>query len=141
MTEAMNSPQMTDPKETPPGMPARADQRATAKATTTTKAPKTPKTPKAARPPTPPKPAMPRVVTCPICKTTFAPNATAGACPVCGDQVVPAAVATRKVPVLSSTGRWLGAGGWRAVLLILLVLYQVTLFLVLWIELSQAHLL
>lgn len=92
--------------------------------------------------PAAPRPSpLPREVSCPICKTTFAPRSSAGRCPVCGEQVLPAAAATREVPVLSPTGRFLAAGGWRAVLLVFLLLYEIALFIFLWVALSRAHLL
>lgn len=102
-------------------------------------------TPSAASPTSPSAtggmPSMPREVTCPICETTFAPRGTAGKCPVCGEQVMPAATLTREISVLSPLGRWLAGGGWRAIVLVLLVLYQISLFVVLWVVLSRAHLL
>lgn len=92
---------------------------------------------------TPPPPAagIPKRVTCPICKTSYDPRASAGMCPVCGEQVVPAEMATRAIPVLTATGQWLRAGGWRLVLLVVFVLYEVLLFLGVWHQFSLAHLL
>lgn len=75
---------------------------------------------------------VPKSLPCPICQTTFDPRASGGRCPVCGEQVVPAAAVTREVPGLSRLGRWLKSGGWRVVLVLLVVLYQIVLFIYLW---------
>jgi hypothetical protein len=87
------------------------------------------------------KPKIPRRVTCPICATEFGPRATAGRCPVCGEQVVPEDVVRRKVPVLTPTWTWLKSGGWRVVVVLIVVAYQVALLAFVWHWLAAAHLL
>lgn len=87
-----------------------------------------------------PKPAMPQKVVCPICTTTFAPRRTRGRCPVCGEQVVPAADATHNLPVITPIGNWLFRdGNWRLAAVGALVLYQLIIFIILWIHLAQIH--
>lgn len=93
--------------------------------------------------PTPPSPA-PQVagrVACPICQTAFDPRASAGACPVCGERVVPAELVTRPIPVVTPVWQWLRAGGWRLVALVMFMLYELVLFLGILHQFSQAHLL
>lgn len=79
--------------------------------------------------PAPVKPAVPKRVTCPVCQTSFGPRATAGKCPVCGEQVLPEADVVRHVPYLTPAWAWVKAGGWRLVLLVVVVLYQLGLFI------------
>lgn len=87
-----------------------------------------------------PKPAIPQQVVCSICSTTFAPGRTRGRCPVCGEQVIPAADATRTVPLITPVGNWLFRdGNWRLAAVGALVLYQIILFIILWIHLAQIH--
>ena len=73
--------------------------------------------------------AVPRQVTCPICATSFDPYDLAGRCPVCGEAVVSEEAVSRVTPVLTPTMRWLRAGGWRLVLLALLIGYQIFLLI------------
>jgi hypothetical protein len=80
--------------------------------------------------PAPVKPAIPKQLTCPVCQTSFGPRATAGKCPVCGEQVLPEADVARTVPYLTPAWIWLKAGGWRLVLVVAFVLYQIVLFIV-----------
>ncbi len=88
----------------------------------------------------PPKPVVPRKVVCPVSGTVFNPRATGGRCPVCGEQVVPAEYVAQAVPVVSPVGTWLfQEGGWRLVALILLIIYQFTIFGVLWHYLATIH--
>ncbi|GAC1451471.1 MAG: hypothetical protein PVSMB4_11330 [Ktedonobacterales bacterium] len=90
--------------------------------------------------PSAPKPVVPKQVTCPVCATPFDPRGTEGRCPVCGEQVVPAEEAARTVPVLSPASRWLfREGNWRLTAVMVLVVYQIVLFIVLWIHLAQVH--
>jgi hypothetical protein len=84
---------------------------------------------------------VPRSVTCPICATEFDPRDSAGQCPVCGEQVVPAELVTHDVPVLTPVGNWLKTGGWRLVLVVLVLAYQVGLFLWIWHAFVVNHLL
>jgi hypothetical protein len=74
------------------------------------------------------KPVIPKRVTCPVCQTSFEPRSTSGACPVCGEQVLPAADVVRVVPGLTPAWAWFTSGGWRLVLLLAVVLYQIILF-------------
>ncbi len=83
--------------------------------------------------------ALPKEVTCPICATAFDPRATKGRCPVCGEQVAPTALATRAVPWLTPTWAWVKAGGWRLVLVALMVIYEVALFIIVWQRFAAAH--
>ena len=86
------------------------------------------------------KPAIPHEVVCPICSTTFAPRRTRGRCPVCGEQVIPSADATRDLPVITPVANWLFRdGNWRLAAVGVLVLYQIILFIILWIHLAQIH--
>lgn len=81
--------------------------------------------------------SVPKQVVCPVCGTSFEPRSTAGKCPVCGEQVVPtAATAT---PVVTPLVRWLADGGWRLLLVLLLVLYQIALFIWVVQQLIQKH--
>jgi hypothetical protein len=89
--------------------------------------------------PVAPKAAVPRRVVCPVSGTVFNPRATGGRCPVCGEQVVPAALAARSLPVVSSAGAWLKGGGWRLAALIALLVYQLVIFLLLWHHLADLH--
>ncbi|HEY7985019.1 MAG TPA: hypothetical protein VID73_12665 [Ktedonobacterales bacterium] len=83
---------------------------------------------------------VPHQVTCPICATTFEPHATLGRCPVCGEQVIPAATAARNIPLLSPAARRiLGRGNWRVLALIALIVYQIVLFIALWLHLASIH--
>ena len=84
---------------------------------------------------------VPSALTCPICATVFDPHDSAGTCPVCGEQVVAAALVTHDVAVLSPTARWLKDGGWRLVLVVLLLAYQVGLFVWIWHSFVANHLL
>jgi hypothetical protein len=79
-------------------------------------------------------------VTCPICATTFAPRASAGKCPVCGEQVLAPEQAARAIPVISPLSNWLfREGNWRLAAVVALVFYQLALFIALWIHLAQIH--
>lgn len=84
--------------------------------------------------------SAPRRVCCPICETPFDPRATGGRCPVCDEQVVPAAAVTRALPVLSPAWAWVKTGGWRLVLLLIFVTYQLVLLIYLWATFANAHL-
>jgi hypothetical protein len=84
---------------------------------------------------------VPDSATCPVCSTIFDPRDTGGTCPVCGEQVVPADLMAAKASVLSRVGRWLREGGWRVVLVVLLLLYQVILFIIVWHGFVVAHVL
>jgi hypothetical protein len=87
-----------------------------------------------------PRPALPEKVVCPVCTTTFAPHGTRGRCPVCGEQVVPVEEATRTLPIISPVASWLfQEGNWRLVAVGVLVLYQLIIFIALWIHLAQIH--
>jgi hypothetical protein len=91
--------------------------------------------------PPPGSPRAPGRMACPVCATGFDPRATAGRCPVCGEQVVPEAMVTRQVPVLTPTWAWLKSGGWRVALVLLVLMYQVALLGFVWHWLAAAHLL
>lgn len=86
-------------------------------------------------------PEIPDRIACPICQTAFEPYAAGGRCPVCGEQVVPEDAVTREVPILTPVVRWLKQGGWRLVLLTLLILFQLVLLIGLWHQFAVAHLL
>lgn len=86
------------------------------------------------------QPRVPRHLTCPICATTFEPRASDGQCPVCGEQVAPAAAVTRQIPGVSPAMRWLADGGWRLVLVLLLAVYQIALLIFVWVQLAHKHL-
>lgn len=87
-----------------------------------------------------PKPIIPKSVVCPVCSTTFAPRASAGRCPVCNEQVIPAEQATRNLPVITPVANWMfQKGNWRLVAVGALILYQLIIFIVLWIHLAQVH--
>ena len=88
-----------------------------------------------------PRPRLPKRAVCPICATTFEPRASGGQCPVCGEQVVPVAAATRHMAGISPAAHWLADGGWRLTLVLLLVAYELGLFIFVWIQLAQKHLL
>ncbi|HEY8324927.1 MAG: hypothetical protein ACHQ1E_01020 [Ktedonobacterales bacterium] len=76
--------------------------------------------------------------TCPICGTTFAPHDTDGKCPVCGEQVVRSLQVGGYIPVLSPAWQWLRQGAnWRLIAVAALILYQIILFIALWIHLAQ----
>ncbi len=78
--------------------------------------------------------------TCTVCGTVFAPQASEGKCPVCGEQVVRPSLAAGETPIISSAWRWLRHGGnWRVAAVAALVLYQIIVFIILLIHLSQAH--
>jgi hypothetical protein len=83
--------------------------------------------------------APPKAVTCPVCATAFDPRASAGRCPVCGEQVMPAALVMRAVPGLTPAWAWVKAGGWRMVLVALVVIYEVVLLIVVWQRFAAAH--
>ncbi len=83
---------------------------------------------------------VPKRVVCPICATAFEPRAGGGRCPVCGEQVVPAAAASRHIAGISPAVRWLGDGGWRLTLVLLLVAYELALFIFVWVQLAHKHL-
>ncbi len=87
----------------------------------------------------PAKRRVPRKVVCPVSGTVFNPRATGGRCPVCGEQVVPAAEVGGAVPLAGSASQWLGQGGWRLVALIMFILYQLGIFAALWIHLAAIH--
>jgi predicted RNA-binding Zn-ribbon protein involved in translation (DUF1610 family) len=72
---------------------------------------------------------VPKQVTCPVCQTTFAPRATGGRCPVCGEQMIAADDLAHPTPVATPVSQWLKSGGWRVVALLALVAYQIGLFL------------
>jgi hypothetical protein len=76
---------------------------------------------------------------CPICDTVFDPRATSGRCPVCGEQVAPAALVTRAVPWLTPVWEWLKAGGWRVAVVGALVVYEIALFIIVWQRYAAAH--
>lgn len=99
---------------------------------------------KAAAPGAPTRVSLPKTVVCPVSGTVFNPRTTGGRCPVCGEQVVPAELVARANPAASigntRAGQWLFAnGGWRVSALIVLVLYQLGIFLWVLIELVQKH--
>jgi hypothetical protein len=81
----------------------------------------------------------PKEVTCPVCATVFDPRATTGRCPVCGEQVVPTTQVTRSVPGLTPAWAWVKTGGWRIVLVGLLVIYEVVLLIIVWQRFAAAH--
>ncbi|MGZ6388522.1 MAG: hypothetical protein ACXWQZ_04585 [Ktedonobacterales bacterium] len=88
----------------------------------------------------PPTPVLPSKLICPVCTTTFAPRRTRGRCPICGEQVVPAGDASRNLPVITPVTNWMfHEGNWRLVAVVALVLYQIIIFIVLWIHLAQIH--
>jgi len=88
------------------------------------------------------RPAVPAKVTCPVCSTTFAPRATSGKCPVCGEQVVPQEALASSVPVVGPAIQWLvPRSGWRLSAVLVFVAYQIILFIVLWVYLATHHLL
>lgn len=85
-------------------------------------------------------PPKTKSVVCPVCSTTFAWRATAGRCPVCGEQVVQVDAAASAVPVVGPLWSWLTReGNWRLLAVAALVLYQLVLFIALWIHLAQIH--
>lgn len=97
-----------------------------------------------ATPAAPARVSLPKTVVCPVSGTVFNPRTTGGRCPVCGEQVVPAELVARANPATSigntRPGQWLFAnGGWRVSALIVLVLYQLGLFLWVLIQLVQKH--
>lgn len=83
--------------------------------------------------------APPKEVACPVCATVFDPRATAGRCPVCGEQVMSAALVARAVPGLTPAWAWVKAGGWRVVLVALVVIYEVVLLVIVWQRFLAAH--
>ena len=83
--------------------------------------------------------APPKEVACPVCATVFDPRATTGRCPVCGEQVVPSTLATRPLPGLTPAWAWVKAGGWRIVLVGLVVIYEVVLLIIVWQRFAAAH--
>ena len=85
------------------------------------------------------KTASPKEVTCPVCATVFDPRATKGRCPVCGEEVVPATQVTRSMPGLTPAWAWVKAGGWRIVLVGLVVTYEVVLLIIVWQRFAAAH--
>ncbi|HKS69784.1 MAG TPA: hypothetical protein VJQ45_05165 [Ktedonobacterales bacterium] len=87
-----------------------------------------------------PQARVPKHLACPICATAFEPRASGGQCPVCGEQVVPAAAVTRQIPGVSPAMRWLADGGWRLVLVLLLAAYQIALLIFVWVQLAHKHL-
>lgn len=88
--------------------------------------------------PTMPLPGIGKRATCPVCGTTFAPRDSGGICPVCGEQVVTPYEAAGDIPIISPVWQWLRQGGnWRLVAVAGLILYQLILFIVLWIHLAQ----
>lgn len=90
--------------------------------------------------PTVPLPGIGTRATCPVCGTTFAPRDSGGICPVCGEQVVAPYEAAGAIPVISPAWQWLRQGGnWRLVAVAGLILYQLILFIALWIHLAQTH--
>lgn len=83
---------------------------------------------------------VPHRVTCPICANEFEPHTNLGRCPVCGEQVIPEAAATRNIPLLSPASRWFFAhGNWRVLAVIALIVYQLVLFIALWMHLTAIH--
>lgn len=84
---------------------------------------------------------VPTELTCPVCATTFAPKASGGRCPVCNEQVVPEAQVSRSIRGVTPAMRWLRAGGWRLVVLVLFILYQAALLIYLWHSFADQHLL
>lgn len=95
----------------------------------------------AQRPAQPPARArVPKEAICPICATRFDPWASGGRCPVCNEQVVPQQDVTRAIPVVTPAWAWLKAGGWRLVLLMAFVVYQLALLIYLWVSFANAHL-
>ena len=90
--------------------------------------------------PTIPLSAAAKQMTCHICGTTFDARSTDGKCPVCGEQAAATGLATREIPVISSAWRWVRQGGnWRLAALALLILYQIILFVVLWVHMAHVH--
>lgn len=88
--------------------------------------------------PTTPLPRDANRTTCPICGTTFAPHESDGKCPVCGEQVVGSLRAGGYIPVLSPAWQWLRQGGnWRLAAVVALIVYQIIMFIALWIHLAQ----
>lgn len=81
--------------------------------------------------------SAPKQVVCPVCGTSFEPRSTAGQCPVCGEQVVPAAATATSI--ITPLTRWLADGGWRLLLVLLLVVYQIVLFVWVIQQLIQKH--
>jgi hypothetical protein len=55
--------------------------------------------------------------------------------------VVPREQVVRVIPVVTPVRAYLAAGGWRLVLLVLLMVYQVAMFIYLWHWLATQHLL
>ncbi|HEX8996845.1 MAG TPA: hypothetical protein VF812_12520 [Ktedonobacterales bacterium] len=81
-----------------------------------------------------------KAVTCPVCATTFAPRGNAGKCPVCGEQVVAPDALASNIPIVSPVSAWLfREGNWRTAAVAALVVYQIALFIALWIHLAQIH--
>jgi hypothetical protein len=90
--------------------------------------------------PTVPLPGVGKRATCPVCGTTFAPRDSAGKCPVCGEQVMRQGQADGRIPIISPAWQWLRQGGnWRLAAVAGLIVYQLILFIVLWIHLAQVH--
>lgn len=90
--------------------------------------------------PTVPLPNVSSKVTCHVCGTTFKPKETDGKCPVCGEQVVRPGATQGGMPLVSPFLTWLrGKGNWRIAALAILVVYEIVLFIVLWIHLAQVH--
>lgn len=87
---------------------------------------------------TTPLPVAANRATCSICGTTFTPHESDGKCPVCGEQVVGSLQADGYIPALSPAWNWLRQGGnWRLVAVAALIIYQIILFIALWIHLAQ----
>jgi hypothetical protein len=72
------------------------------------------------------------MIVCPVCTTTFDPRASGGRCPLCGEQLVEQAALVGEASALSPAWRWFTFGGWRLVLVVLFVLYELMLFLYVW---------
>lgn len=79
-------------------------------------------------------------VTCPVCGTTFAPRDSDGKCPICGEQVISPDQISGGIPLITPVGRWILQGdNWRLAAVVALVVYQIILFIALWIHLAQTH--
>lgn len=97
-------------------------------------------TPAATDDPDAPGSGMVNRATCPVCRTTFAPRDTDGKCPVCGERVEHQGASGSAIPMLSPFLGWIRKGGnWKVVALAALILYQLIVFIVLWIHLAQMH--